>query len=105
MILANIDIFEMNYEEEISYFKCLNNLEKICCTNGLALSTSAVDNKKAITSSVGVGKTKIPSKMWCHSCDKSFHNTANCKAIAKAKQFKNGHFESKTVPGKKLLAF
>ena len=29
MILKNIDIFEMNYEEAISYFKRLKNLEKI----------------------------------------------------------------------------
>jgi hypothetical protein len=55
MILANIDIFEMNYEEAISYFKRLKNLEKICLTNGPAPNTT-VDNKKSVTSSVGVGK-------------------------------------------------
>jgi hypothetical protein len=32
MVNANIDIFEMSYEESVSYFKCLENLEKIKCT-------------------------------------------------------------------------
>jgi hypothetical protein len=89
MILANIDIFEMNYEETISYFKRLENLEKIRLTNGPAPNITTVDNKKSVPSSVGVGKAKKPSsKMWCHFWDKSNHNTANCRAIAKAKQFK-----------------
>ena len=43
--------------------------------------------------------------MWCHFCEKNNHNTADCRAIAKAKQRKNGHSETKTVPGKKSLAF
>jgi hypothetical protein len=34
MVNANIDIFEMTYEESVSYFKCLENLEKIRRTNG-----------------------------------------------------------------------
>jgi hypothetical protein len=34
MINANIEIFEMTYEESVSYFKRLENLEKIRCTNG-----------------------------------------------------------------------
>ena len=34
MVAANIDIFEMSYEESVSYFKYLENLEKIRCTNG-----------------------------------------------------------------------
>jgi hypothetical protein len=29
MVNANIDIFEMSYEESVSYFKRLENLEKI----------------------------------------------------------------------------
>jgi hypothetical protein len=32
MVNANIDIFEMSYEESVSYFKRLENLEKIKCT-------------------------------------------------------------------------
>jgi hypothetical protein len=34
MVNANIEIFEMSYEESVSYFKCLENLEKIRRTNG-----------------------------------------------------------------------
>jgi hypothetical protein len=33
MVNARIDIFEMTYEESVSYFKCLENLEKIRPTN------------------------------------------------------------------------
>jgi hypothetical protein len=43
--------------------------------------------------------------MWCHYRDKNNHNTADCRAIAKAKQCKIGHTETKSVPGKKSLAF
>jgi hypothetical protein len=34
MVNASIVIFEMSYEESVSYFKRLENLEKIRCTNG-----------------------------------------------------------------------
>jgi hypothetical protein len=34
MVNANIDIFEMSYGESVSYFKRLDYLEKIRCTNG-----------------------------------------------------------------------
>jgi hypothetical protein len=34
MVNANIDIFEMSYEESVSFFKHLESLEKIRCTNG-----------------------------------------------------------------------
>jgi hypothetical protein len=34
MVNANIDIFEMSYEESVSYFKRLENLDKIRHTNG-----------------------------------------------------------------------
>jgi len=101
MVSANIDIFEMNYEEAVAYFIRLENLEKIRRTNGPAV---AVDNKKLITSSVGVGKNKS-SNMWCHYCDKTNHNTADCKAIMRAKQHKKAKSEAKAVPGKKALAF
>jgi hypothetical protein len=43
--------------------------------------------------------------MWCHYCDKNNHNTADCRAIAKFKQQKKAHFETKAVPDKKSLAF
>jgi hypothetical protein len=56
MILANIEIFKVYYEEAVFYFKRLKNLEKICRTSGQTPDTTKVDNKKAVTSSVGVGK-------------------------------------------------
>jgi hypothetical protein len=45
MVNANIDIFEMSYEESVSYFKILENLEKIRRTNGPNPSSLPVDNK------------------------------------------------------------
>jgi hypothetical protein len=45
MVNASIDIFEMSYEESVSYFKCLENLEKIRHTNGPNPSSLAVYNK------------------------------------------------------------
>jgi hypothetical protein len=42
--------------------------------------------------------------MWCHSCDKNNHNTADCRAIAKFKQQKKACFEAKAGPRKKSLA-
>jgi hypothetical protein len=41
---SNIDIFEMSYEESVSYFKCLENLEKIRHTNGPNPSSLPADN-------------------------------------------------------------
>jgi hypothetical protein len=46
MVNANIDIFEMSYEESVSYFTHLENLEKIRRTNGPNPSSLPVDNKK-----------------------------------------------------------
>jgi hypothetical protein len=45
MVNANIDIFEISYEESVSYFKCLENLEKIRPTNGLHPSSLPVHKK------------------------------------------------------------
>jgi hypothetical protein len=45
MVNANNEIFEMSYEESVSYFKRLENLEKIRCTNGPNPSSLPVDNK------------------------------------------------------------
>jgi hypothetical protein len=45
MVNANIEIFEMTYEESVSYFKCLENLEKINHTNSPNPSSLPVDNK------------------------------------------------------------
>jgi hypothetical protein len=46
MVNASIEIFEMSYEESVSYFKRLENLEKIKRTNGPNASSLPVDNKK-----------------------------------------------------------
>jgi hypothetical protein len=45
IVNAKIDIFEMSYEESVSYFKRLENLEKIRRTNGSNPSSLPVDNK------------------------------------------------------------
>jgi hypothetical protein len=50
MVNAKIDIFEMTYEESVSHFKCIENLEKIRRTNGPNPSSLPVDNKKSVTS-------------------------------------------------------
>jgi hypothetical protein len=104
MVNANIDIFEMAYEESVSYLMCLENLEKIRRTNGPNPSSLPVDYKKrvCVTSSVGKpSKNHKGSNVWCHCCDKNNHNTADCRAIAKFKQQKKACFEAKAGPGKK----
>jgi hypothetical protein len=45
MINAKIDIFEMSYDESESYFKLMDNLEKIRRKNGPKPSSLLVDNK------------------------------------------------------------
>jgi hypothetical protein len=45
MLNANIDIFEMTYEESVSYFKRLENLEKFRRTNDPNPSSLPVDYK------------------------------------------------------------
>ena len=74
MVAANIDIFEISYEESVSYFTRLENLKKIRRTNDPD-PTLSVDNKKHVTSSVG--KARKSSNQWCHYCDKKNHNTAD----------------------------
>jgi hypothetical protein len=44
IVNANIDIFEMSYEESVCYFKRLENLEKIRRANGPNPSSLPVDN-------------------------------------------------------------
>jgi hypothetical protein len=110
MVNANMDIFEMSYEESVSDFKHLENLEKIRRTNGPNPSSLLLDNKKevSVTSSVGrSSKNHQGFNMWCHYCDKSNHNTAECRAIAKFKQQKKKKARSvaKAGPGKKYLVF
>jgi hypothetical protein len=98
----------MTDEESVSYFKHLENLEKIRHTNGPNPSSLPVDNKKSVTISVSKSsKNHKGSNMWCHYCDKNNYNTADCRAIAKFKQQKKNKafFEAKAGPGKKSLAF
>jgi hypothetical protein len=57
MLNANIDIFEMSYEESVSYFKHFENLEKIRRTNSPNPSSLPVDNKKRISVTSSVGKS------------------------------------------------
>jgi hypothetical protein len=103
---ANIDIFEMSYEESVSYSNSLENLEKIRRTNGPKPSSIPVENKKSVTSSVGKPSNNHKgSNLWCHYCDKNNHNKADYRAIAKFKHQKKACFEAKAGPRKKSLAF
>jgi hypothetical protein len=87
MVNVKINIFEMSYEESVSYFKHLENLKKIRRTSGPNPSSLPVDNKKPVTSSKGKSsKNHKRSNIWCHYCDKNNHNTADCREIAKFKQ-------------------
>jgi hypothetical protein len=89
MVNENIDIFEMSYEESVSYFKRLENLEKIRCTNGTGPASLPIDNKKRVPFNSSVGKSSEnpkTSNMWCHYCNKNNHNTVDCRAIAEYKR-------------------
>jgi hypothetical protein len=108
MVNANIDNFEMSDEGSVSYFKRLENLEKIRHTNNPNPSSLPVDNQKSVsvTSSVGISsKNHKGSNVWCHYCDKNNHNMADCRAIVKFKQQKKAWFEAKVALGKKSLVF
>jgi hypothetical protein len=89
MVNANIDIFENSYEESVSYFKRLENLEKIRRTNGPNPSSLPADKNKKVSVTSSVGKSSKNHKgcnMWCHYCGKNNHNTADFRTIAKFKQ-------------------
>jgi hypothetical protein len=58
MVYANIDILKMYYEESLSYFKHFENLEKIRRTNGPNPSLLPVDDKKTVSVTSSVGKSK-----------------------------------------------
>jgi hypothetical protein len=57
MVNANIDICVMSYEESVSYFKILENLERILRTNGLNSSSRPVDIKKIVSVTSSLGKS------------------------------------------------
>jgi hypothetical protein len=48
MVSANIDVFEMSHQKSVSYFKRLENLEKIKRTNGPSPASLTVDDKKPV---------------------------------------------------------
>jgi hypothetical protein len=104
MVAANIDILAMSYEESVLSFKCLENLEKVRRTNGPS-PTLHIDDKKSITSSLGVGKFNKSSKQWCHLCDKNNHSTAYCRAIAKPSSKKRLPLEPRQFPERSLWLF
>jgi hypothetical protein len=96
----------LTHEESLSYFKRLENLEKIRRTNGPNPSSLPVDNKKSVTSSVGKSsKNHKGSNIWCYYFDKNNHNTADCRVVVKFKPQKKARFEAKGGPRKKSLAF
>jgi hypothetical protein len=86
MANVKIDIFEMSYDESVSYFKRLENFVKIRHTNGPNAASLEVKNKISVTSSVDKSsKNSKASNMWCHYCDKNNHNRADCRAISNFK--------------------
>jgi hypothetical protein len=94
MVIAKIDIFEMSYEEFVSSFKRLENLEKIRRTNcPSAVSLPVFIIKPVSVTSIVDKFSKNPKafSMWCHYCDKNNDNTADCRVFSKFKQQKLGH--------------
>jgi hypothetical protein len=80
MVNANIDIFEMSYEESVSYFKQFEKLDEISLTNGPNPSSLPIKSnlRVSITSSVGKSsKNHKGSNMRCNYCDKYNHNTVD----------------------------
>jgi hypothetical protein len=73
MVKSNIHIFEMSYEESVSHFKYLQNLEKIRRTNSTNPSSLPVDDKNTLSVNSSVGKSKNDKGfiMWCHYFDKN----------------------------------
>jgi hypothetical protein len=89
MVNANIDIFEISYDESVSYFKCLENLETIRRNNGPNHSSLPVDNKKTVSVTSSIAKSSKNHKgshLRCHYYESNNHNTADCRAISKFKQ-------------------
>jgi hypothetical protein len=104
IIDTNIVYFEMSYEESVSYFKCLENLEKIRRTNGPSPASLLVDNQKSkfVTSIVGKSsKNHKESIMLCQYWEKNNYNTADCRAVYKLKQRKKARFVAKSGPAQK----
>jgi hypothetical protein len=91
----------MSYEESVSYFKRLENLENIRHTNGPNPSSLPVNNKKSVIVISSIGKSSDnpkDSKLWCHYCDKNNHNTTDCRAMAKFKAIRHNGLNKYNIP-------
>jgi hypothetical protein len=95
----------MSYEVSVSYFKRLENLKRIRCTNSWA--TPSLDDKKSVTSSLcKSSKNPKASDMWCDYCDKNNHKTADCRSNTLFKEKKKKLcFEAQAESGKNVLVF
>jgi hypothetical protein len=69
----------MYNEESVSYYKHLENLEKIRHTNGSNPYSLPVDNKKIVSITSILGKSSKKLKGF----NKNNHNMADCRVIAK----------------------
>jgi hypothetical protein len=103
-----IEVFEMSYEESVSYFKRLENLEKNRRTNGLGpaiLFFWCKDPNSVTDGKVKSSENTKPCSMRCQFCEKYNNNTAHCRTITTFKHQKKDRSEAKSGPGKTSLAF
>jgi hypothetical protein len=56
-LLPTLIFFKCLYEESVSYFKCLENLEKIRHTNDPGLATLPGNSKKRVSVTSSLGKS------------------------------------------------
>jgi hypothetical protein len=80
MVNANIDILKMTCEESVSYFKRLENLEKIRRTNGPNPSSPPLDNKKSVNVKGLALKPKLDPErsLWPSFSKKLMHSKGSC---------------------------
>ena len=97
---------KMDYEAAISYFIRLENLDKICRTNGPA-PTVAVDNNTSFTSSVGNSnaRKKQKTKMWCHYCDKTTTTRLIAEKLQRPNSTKRPSMGPRLFQGKRPYPF
>jgi hypothetical protein len=103
MVNADIDIFEMSYEESVSYLRRIINLEKISHTNGP--TNLPIGNEKYMTIIIGTFHKSLST------CGVTIlTRTTTKRLIAKKLLSSNSRkcmtcFEAKAVPVKKSLIF
>jgi hypothetical protein len=98
MVTANIEIFELSYEESVSYFVHLDNLEENRCTNGLGTVIIPLESMKRVSINRSESKSSKNVKetnMWCHYYDKNNYNKADCRENSMLKQQKKNPFEAR----------